>query len=416
MNPEQDITTGKAINWEKVRKDFPILQQQVNGHPLVYLDNAATAQKPKRVITALEAYYSGYNSNIHRGVHYLASKATEAFEGARNRIAEFIGTNDPGEIIFTSGTTEGINLVASSWGRASLRAGDEILLSGMEHHSNIVPWQLLAEQTGATIKVIPVSQDGSLPMDSFRSLLSERCKVLAITQLSNALGTVNPVKEMVKEAHAAGAVVLVDAAQSAPHLLLDVKDLECDFLVFSGHKLCGPTGTGVLYGRRQLLESMPPYKGGGEMIAEVTFNGSTWNELPWKFEAGTPNIGGVIALGEAVAYLQDLGMEEIAAREHELHLYQEERLRGFSGLRILGEAPVKGSLSSFVVDSVHPFDIGSLLDQMGIAVRTGHHCTQPLMRQFGIPGTVRSSLSFYNTREDVDRFITALGKALKMLR
>lgn len=416
MNPEPHIATRKTIDWHEVRNEFPILSQTVNGYPLVYLDNAATSQKPERVISALKDYYAGYNSNIHRGVHFLASKATEAFENARSQTASLIGAEDKGEVIFTSGTTDGINLVASSWGRASLRAGDEILISGMEHHSNIVPWQLIAQQTGAIIKVIPVNEDGTLSREEFGNLLSERSRLLALTHLSNALGTINPVKEMAAAAHEVGAKVLVDAAQSAPHLPIDVKDLGCDFLVFSGHKMCGPTGTGVLYGRRELLEAMPPYKGGGEMIAEVRFEGSTWNELPWKFEAGTPNIGGAIALGEAVSYLRELGMEAIAAREHELHGYQEECLRRIPGLRFLGEASEKGSLSSFLVDSVHPFDLGSLLDQMGIAVRTGHHCTQPLMQRFGIPGTVRASLSFYNTREDIDRFIVALEKALKMLK
>lgn len=416
MNPERDIAIEGSVDWAGIRKDFPILQQQVNGHPLVYLDNAATSQKPIQVISAIEKYYSSYNSNIHRGVHYLASKATEAFEQARKTLAAFIGAEDTGEVIFTSGTTEGINLVASSWGRANLRSGDEILISGMEHHSNIVPWQLVAAQTGAVLKVIPVNDNGSLDMEAFGDLLTERTKVLAVTQLSNALGTINPVKEMIRAAHKAGALVLLDAAQSAPHLVVDVKELDCDFLVFSGHKMCGPTGTGVLYGRRNLLESMPPYKGGGEMIAEVRFEGSTWNELPWKFEAGTPNIAGAIALGEAAQYLKSIGMEAVAVREHELHAYQEARLRDIAGIRIIGEAEQKGSLTSFLADGIHPFDLGSLLDQMGIAVRTGHHCAQPLMQRFGIPGTVRASLAFYNTREDIDRFIAALQKAITMLK
>lgn len=410
---EKTVLSSTDIN--QIRSEFPILEQMVHGSPLVYLDNAATSQKPQFVIDEISRYYSDYNSNIHRGAHYLASLATTAYEESRAFIADFIGAEKKHEIIFTSGTTAAINLVAHSLGKAVLKPGDEILISAMEHHSNIVPWQLACEYYGAVLKVIPMSEQGELNLEAYEKLLSEKTKIVAFVHVSNSLGTVNPVKKMVSMAKKVGAYVLVDGAQSVPHMKIDVQELGCDFFVFSGHKVCGPTGIGVLYGKEAVLELMPPYQSGGEMIESVSFEKTTFNSLPFKFEAGTPNIAGGIVLGKALKYMSELGMEAIAHHEHELHQYQEQQLREIEGLRIIGNAEQKASLSSFIVNGIHPYDLGALLDQMGVAVRTGHHCTQPVMDFFGIPGTVRSSIAFYNSKADVDHFISSLKRAMKML-
>lgn len=399
-----------------IRSQFPVLHQEVNGKPLVYFDNAATTQKPSRVIQALTDYYEQYNANIHRGLHSLAERATAAYEDTRNAIQDFINARESAEIIFTRGTTEGINLVANAWGRANLKVGDEILLSGMEHHSNIVPWQMVAQATGAVVKVINVLPNGALDMESFSQQLSERTKLVAVMHVSNALGTVNPVRELVAAAHAVGARTLIDAAQSTSHLTVDVQDLDTDFLVFSSHKLYGPTGVGVLYGKREVLDAMPPYQGGGEMIKEVRFSGTTYNELPYKFEAGTPNIADTVALLEAVRFVNELGKENIAAHEDMLLEYGTAALSEIDGLRLIGTAPEKVSILSFLIEGVHPQDLGILLDTYGIAVRTGHHCAQPLMDHFNIPGTVRASFSVYNTIEEINALVTGLKKAVKMLK
>jgi len=401
---------------ELLRKDYPILHQSVHGSPLVYLDNAATSQKPQLVIDEINRYYTEINANIHRGAHYLASMATAAYEESRTFISEFIGAKHSHEIIFCSGTTEGINLIAHSLGRAVLKPGDEIIISAMEHHSNIVPWQLACEYYGAKLKVIPMSEAGELDVDAFAKLLSEKTKIVSIVQVSNSLGTVNPVKEMTGMAREAGAYVIIDGAQSIPHMKVDVQDLDCDFFVFSGHKALGPTGIGVVYGKEKVLEMIPPYQSGGEMIESVSFEKTTFNKLPFKFEAGTPHIEGGIVLGSALKYLSSIGLDEISAYEQELHGYQEKLLLEIEGLEIIGTAKQKASLTSFLVAGIHPFDLGALLDQMGIAVRTGHHCTQPVMDFYGIPGTVRSSLAFYNSYDDIERFVTALKKAISMLK
>ena len=387
----------------------------MKGRPLVYFDNAATSQKPLQVIEALRHYYSHYNANIHRGIHTLAEEATLAYEASRLAVKDFIGAASTDEIIFTRGTTESINLVSNTWGRQHIATGDEILISGMEHHSNIVPWQILCEEKNAVLKVIPVEEDGSLSMKAFSELLTDRVKLLSIVQVSNALGTVNPVKEMIKAAHAVGAKVLVDGAQSAVHLDIDVQELEADFFAFSGHKVYGPTGVGVLYGRRELLESMPVFQGGGEMIKEVSFDKTTYADLPYKYEAGTPNIADTIALKAALDFIQQIGKANIRSHEEELLAYATAQLKAIPGLTIIGEAPHKVSLVSFVVKGVHPQDLGVLLDNMGIAVRTGHHCTQPLMKRFGIPGTVRASFALYNQKEEIDVLIKGLNKAINML-
>ncbi|MCB9196622.1 MAG: cysteine desulfurase [Flavobacteriales bacterium] len=403
------------VEMKKWRDDFPILDEKVNGKTLVYLDNGATAQKPSMVIKAIEDYYNHYNSNIHRGVHHLSQVATLAYEQSRDKVQSFINAKNNYEVIFTTGTTGGINLVAQTYGRATLKAGDEVLISYMEHHSNIVPWQMICEETGAELKVIPINVKGELIWEEFLKLLSNKTKILSITHISNTLGTINPVEQMIKEAHKFGTKVLVDAAQSVPHLKLDVQDLDCDFLVFSGHKMFGPTGVGVLYGKEELLNSMPPYQGGGDMIKEVTFGKTTYNCLPHKFEAGTPNIAGGIGLAKAIEYMDLVGMDDIQKQEHQLLEYCTAQLMQINGLRIIGTSDNKASVISFVIEGLHPFDIGTLLDQMGIAVRTGHHCTQPLMDFFEIPGTVRASFAFYNTLEEVDEFIKALKKAIMML-
>ena len=400
----------------EIRKQFPILSRTVKGKPLVYFDNAATSQKPVQVIEAIAHYYSHYNANIHRGIHTLAEEATMAYEATRLAVKDFIGAAAAEEVIFTRGTTEAINLVAYTWGRQHITAGDEILISGMEHHSNIVPWQILCEEKGAILKVIPVEDNGSLSMSTFRDLLTHRVKFVSIVHVSNALGTVNPVKEMIATAHAVGAQVLVDGAQSAVHMDIDVRDLDCDFFAFSGHKVYGPTGVGALYGRAELLESMPVFQGGGEMIKEVSFEKTSYADLPYKYEAGTPNIADTIALKAALDFIAGIGKANIRAHEEELLNYATVQLKNIPGLRIIGEAEHKVSLVSFVVEDIHPGDLGVLLDNMGIAVRTGHHCTQPLMKRFGIPGTVRASFALYNQKEEIDILITGLQKAIKMLR
>ena len=408
-------TISPAFDVHTIREFFPILEREVNNKLLVYLDNAATAQKPQSVIDALSHYYNNYNANIHRGIHALAEEATAAFEATRVAVQKFIHAALPEEIIFTRGTTEGINLVAYTWGRENIHAGDEIIISEMEHHSNIVPWQILCEEKKAVLKVIPVNDDGELIMDEYRKLLSSRTKLVSIVHVSNALGTINPVKEMIGAAHEAGAVVLVDGAQSTVHLDIDVQKLDCDFFAFSGHKVYGPTGVGVLYGKKKIMEGMPVFMGGGEMIKEVTFEKTTYNCLPYKYEAGTPNIADTIALKVALDFVNEIGKEVTRKHENELLKYATGQLEAIPGLRIIGKAKEKVSLVSFVIKDIHPQDMGVLLDNQGIAVRTGHHCTQPLMKRFGIPGTVRASFAMYNTKEEVDRLVAGLQKAIKML-
>lgn len=397
-----------------IRELFPALRQKVYGKPLIYFDNGATSQKPQMVLDTLAQYYAIENANIHRGVHYLSQQATSAYEAARRTIQQYIHAKAPEEIIFTKGTTDSINLVAFSFGER-LKAGDEILISAMEHHSNIVPWQLLCERKGCVLRVIPISKKGELDLPAFEQMLNERTKLFAITHISNTLGTINPVKELIAKAHAVGAKVLIDGAQSIQHLGIDVQDLNCDFYTFSGHKVFGPTGIGILYGKEALLETMPPYQGGGDMISKVTFERSTYNTLPLKFEAGTPHIAGAIGLGSAIGFLNSIDMSAAAAHELELTKYAQGILDTFEGLHIIGEAKNKTSVVSFTVDNMHPFDIGTLLDKQGIAVRTGHHCTQPLMDFFQIPGTVRASFAFYNTKEEIDTFVAALERSMQIL-
>lgn len=397
-----------------LRELFPALRQKVYGKPLIYFDNGATSQKPQIVLDTLAQYYALENANIHRGVHYLSQQATSAYEAARRTIQQYIHAKAPEEIIFTKGTTDSINLVAFSFGER-LKAGDEILISAMEHHSNIVPWQLLCERKGCVLRVIPISRKGELDLAAFDQMLNERTKLLAITHISNTLGTINPVKELIAKAHATGTKVLLDGAQSIQHLGIDVQDLNCDFYTFSGHKVFGPTGIGILYGKEALLETMPPYQGGGDMISKVTFERSTYNTLPLKFEAGTPHIAGAIGLGSAIDFLNSIDMAAAAAHELELTKYAQGILDTFEGLQIIGEAKNKTSVVSFTVDNMHPFDIGTLLDKQGIAVRTGHHCTQPLMDFFQIPGTVRASFAFYNTKEEIDTFVAALERSMQIL-
>lgn len=408
-----------SINYpiERVRADFPILRREVNGKPLVYLDNGASTQKPQPVIDAIVNYYSTINSNIHRGVHHLSQLATDAYEESRRKLQRFVNAAREHEIIFTPGTTGAINLLADSFGRRYVGQGDEILISEMEHHSNIVPWQMLCEARGAILKVIPMDDHGALDMEAFDRLLSpEKTRIVAVTYVSNSLGTVNPVRQIIAKAHAAGVPVMLDAAQAVQHTPIDVQELDVDFLVFSGHKMYGPTGVGILYGKEKWLEAMPPHQGGGDMIKTVTFEKTTYNELPFKFEAGTPNIEAGICLGDAVDYLQEIGLPAIAQYETELLQYTTGRLLEIDGLRIIGTAPKKSGVVSFLVGEIHPYDIGVILDKLGIAVRTGHHCTQPVMDKFGIPGTVRASIGMYNTREDIDTLLAALNRALGMLR
>jgi len=405
-----------TLDIQKIRADFPVLDQQVNGSPLIYFDNAATTQKSKSVIDALAHYYASDNANIHRGLHTLAERATTAFELTRTKIKEFIHAPSSDQIILTSGTTGSINLVAQTFGRANFSKGDKILISNLEHHSNIVPWQMIAEEKGAIIEVIPVDDLGVLDLEAYRNLLDSRVKLVAVNHVSNAIGTINPIAEMIHLAHTHGAKVMVDGAQSIAHLDIDVEALDIDFFAFSAHKLFGPTGVGVLYGKRELLESMPPYQGGGEMIKEVSFEGTTYNELPYKFEAGTPNIADVIALSAAIDYVNDLSKEALFTQELALLAYATEQLSSIPGLRIIGTAPDKIAVISFVIDGLHPQDIGVLLDKFGIAIRTGHHCVQPLMKRFGLVGTCRASFAFYNTFEEIDLFVKALGRTINMLR
>ena len=397
-----------------IRELFPALRQQVYGKQLIYFDNGATSQKPQVVLDTLQKYYALENANIHRGVHYLSQQATSAYEQARRTIQTYIGAKSPDEIIFTKGTTDAINLVAFSFGEL-LKAGDEILITAMEHHSNIVPWQLLCERKGCVLKVVPITKKGELDLDAFDTLLNERTKLLAITHISNTLGTINPVQGLIQKAHRVGAKVLLDGAQSIQHLQIDVKQLDCDFYCFSGHKVFGPTGIGILYGKEEILEKMPPYQGGGDMIAKVTFERTTYNTLPLKFEAGTPHIAGAIGLGSAIEFLNSLDLEAAAAHELELTKYAQSILDTFEGLHIIGEAKNKTSVVSFTIDNMHPFDLGTLLDKQGIAVRTGHHCTQPLMDFFQIPGTVRASFAFYNTKEEIDTFVAALERSKQII-
>ena len=398
-----------------IRQQFPVLNREVKGKPLVYFDNAATTQKPQVVIDALVNYYTGYNANIHRGIHTLAEEATGAYEATRDAVKDYINAASREQILFTSGTTEGINLVAQTWGRKNIKAGDEIIISAMEHHSNIVPWYILCEEKGAVLKVIPFNENGELIIEEYEKLLNEKTKLVSIVHVSNALGTHNPVKKVISLAHQVGAVVMVDGAQSTVHLDIDVQDLDCDFFAFSSHKLYGPTGVGVLYGRRSLLEDMPVYKGGGEMIKEVGFDKVTYNDLPYKYEAGTPNIADVIAFKAALDFTTSVGKEKIRRHEYDLLTYATRKLEEIPGLRIIGSAKQKVSLISFVVNKVHPQDLGILLDNRGIAVRTGHHCAQPLMECFCIPGTTRASFAVYNTMEEVDALVTGLEKAIKLL-
>lgn len=404
------------FNIQNVRAEFPILQNQVNGHPLVYMDNGATTQKPRSVIEAIGTYYSTLNSNVHRGVHTLSQKATDAFEESRRKVRAFIHARHEHEVIFTKGTSDAINLLASSFGNAFVQAGDEVLISGMEHHSNIVPWQMLCERTGAILKVVPVLDNGDLDMEAFDAMLNERIRIIAVTYVSNTLGTVNPVKEIIDKAHQYNIPVLLDAAQAIQHIPIDVQALDVDFLAFSGHKIYGPTGIGVLYGKEKWLETMPPYQGGGEMIREVSFAKTTYNDLPFKFEAGTPHIEGAICLGVAIDFLQDLGMEAIGAYEARLLSYARKTLSEIEGLRFIGESQHISSVNSFLIQGIHPYDIGMILDKLGIAVRTGHHCTQPLMDRFEIPGTVRASLALYNTLEEIDILAAGIQKAVHMLK
>ena len=397
------------------RKDFPILDQQVNGYPLVYFDNAATSQKPKVVIDALNDYYQTINSNIHRGVHHLSQLATARFEEARRSVQQFIHAPHAHEVILTKGTTESINLVASSFCQRFLHAGDEVVVSEMEHHANIVPWQLACERHGATLRVLPFDDRGVLRMEELDSLLNDKTRIVAVNHVSNTLGTINPVTEIIRKAHAKGIPVLVDGAQAAGHLPIDVQALDCDFYCFSGHKMYAPMGVGVLYGKEQWLNEMPPYQGGGEMIKTVTFARTTYNELPYKFESGTPSVGDVIGLQTAIEYINSIGLEVIAGREQALLEYATQQLLQIDGLQIVGTAPHKSSIISFNINNLHPFDIGTLIDQMGIAVRTGHHCSMPIMEHFGIPGTLRASFAFYNTEEEIDRLVAAVKKAVMML-
>jgi cysteine desulfurase/selenocysteine lyase len=404
-----------VLDINKIRQDFPILDEKVNGRDLVYFDNAATTQKPFVVLEALANYYGHYNANIHRGIHFLAEKATSAFEDSRTTIQKFLNAAHKEEIIFTYGTTDGINLVAQTYGRKFLKEGDEIIISTLEHHSNIVPWQMLCEENGCVLRVIPIDDNGDLILEEYEKMLSEKTKFVSVIHVSNSLGTINDVKFIAKKAHAVGAKVLVDGAQASSHFTIDVQDLDADFYVFSAHKIFGPTGMGVLYGKSDILNAMPPYRGGGEMIKEVTFEKTTYNELPYKFEAGTPNIADVVAVKFAIDYINDLGKENIAAYEDELLKYATEKLSEIGGLRIVGQAKEKVSVVSFVLDGIHPQDVGVILDQQGIAIRTGHHCTQPLMNRLGLPGTSRASFAVYNTKPEIDKLVAGIHKVKKMV-
>jgi cysteine desulfurase/selenocysteine lyase len=414
LAPDSAAAPYAAFDVQRIREDFPALAQTVHGKPLVYLDNAATSQKPQAVIDAVSRFYSADCSNIHRGVHLLSQRATEAYEGARARVQHFINARDVREVIFVRGTTEGINLVASAYGRKQVGPGDEIVISAMEHHSNIVPWQLLCEEKGARLRVIPINDDGELLLDEYETLLGPKTKLVSVVYVSNALGTINPIERIIELAHRWNVPVLVDGAQAAPHLTVDVQALDCDFYTFSGHKAYGPTGVGVLYGKAALLEAMPPYQGGGDMIRSVTFEKTSYNSLPYKFEAGTPDIAGGIGLGAAIEYVEGVGLSTVARHEQELLAYATEALREIPGLRLIGTAVEKASVLSFVLDGVHPHDIGTILDREGIAIRTGHHCAQPVMKRFGIPATARASLAMYNTREEVEALVKGLHQVRKV--
>jgi cysteine desulfurase/selenocysteine lyase len=405
-----------AFDFQKAREDFPILKQKVYGKPLIYFDNAATSQKPQVVIDALTKYYSEYNANIHRAVHYLGQKATQAYDETRIKVQQFIKAKSEKEIIFTRGTTESINLVASSWGRKNISEGDEIIISAMEHHSNIVPWQILCEEQKAKLKIIPMNDSGELLLDEFEKLLSPKTKFISIVHTSNSLGTINPVKEIISRAHQKNILVMVDAAQAVAHEEINVQELDCDFLAFSGHKMLGPTGVGVLYGKLSLLEEMSPYQSGGEMIHSVSFEKTTYNEVPYKFEAGTPNVADVIALGTAIDYLKSLNRKIIAEYENGLMVYASEKLKEIKGVRLIGTAKEKSSVVSFIIEGVNALDVGMYLDTLGVAVRTGHHCTEPVMTRFGIAGTIRASFLFYNTKEEIDVMIDGVKKAIQLLK
>ncbi len=402
------------VDFERIRQDFPILHKPVRGKRLVYLDNAASTQKPQVVIDKIHEYYDTFNSNIHRGVHYLSQEATKLYENTRDIVRDFINASSSKEIIYTRGTTESINLVASSWGRHNIKEGDEIVISHMEHHSNIVPWQMLCEEKGAKLKVVPISDSGEFIFEEYKKLLNEKTKLVSIVHVSNSLGTVNPVRDIVREAKKYGAVTLVDGAQSIQHKKVDVKSIGCDFFAFSGHKIYGPTGIGILWGKKKLLESMPPYQGGGDMIASVRFEKTTYNELPYKFEAGTPNIAGAVGLGTAIEYVRNIGIETIDAYENELLAYGTDALSTIENLRFIGTAPEKSSVLAFVLEGVHPHDIGTFLDVDGVAVRTGHHCTEPIMQRYNVPATTRASVSFYNTKEDINVLVKSISKVIRM--
>ncbi len=405
---------SKVFDIDRIRRDFPILDQEVHGHSLVYLDNAATAQKPQSVIDTIEKYYRRDNANIHRGVHQLSERATRDYEDARKKVQQFLNAAESKEIIFLRGATEAINLIAQSYGRSQLQAGDEIIITEMEHHSNIVPWQLLCEQTGTVLHVVPFNEQGELLMEEFHRLLNPKTKLVSIVQVSNSLGTINPVEEIIEAAHAQGTPVVLDGAQAVPHVAVDVQELDCDFYVFSGHKLFAPTGIGVLYGKAELLDKMPPYQGGGDMIRTVTFDKTEFSALPYKFEAGTPNIAGSIGLGAALDYLHSIGMEAIGSYEHELLAYATQAALDVPGLKLIGTAKDKASILSFVLDGIHAHDIGTILDRQGVAIRAGHHCTMPVMQHYGVAATARASFAFYNNRDDVDRLIAAIYKAKEL--
>lgn len=409
------MSTTTKLNIEKVRADFPILQESIYGKPLVYLDNGATTQKPQQAIDAVANYYKAYNSNVHRGVHFLSQKATDAEEAARHKVAQFINAQHNYEVIWTRGTTESINLVASSFGKKYVKEGDEIIISALEHHSNIVPWQMMCEDRGAVLRVIPMDEDGNLMMDEFEKLLNTKTRIVAVTWVSNSIGTVNPVREIISKAHALDVPVLLDAAQAIQHIPVDVQELDVDFLVFSGHKIYAPTGIGVLYGKEKYLNEMPPYQGGGSMIKQVTFAKTTWADLPFKFEAGTPNIAGAIGLGAAIDYVKEIGLHNIIEAEHELLAYAHERLATIPNLRFIGNPKEKAGTVSFLVGGIHPFDLGEILDKQSIAVRTGHHCCQPIMEFYDIPGTVRASFSFYNTKAEIDILVKGIERGVAML-
>lgn len=412
----QTATIDTALNIEKVRADFPLLGREMRGKPIVFLDSGASSQKPHQVIEVLENYYEYQHANVHRGVYALSQEATEAYEESRRIVQHFLNAAHEHEVIFTKGTTDGINLVAATYGRKFLKEGDEVLISGMEHHSNIVPWQLACEAIGAKLRVIPVNDEGELVMEEFEKLLNERTKMVAVVHVSNTLGTINPIEEIIEKAHERGIPVLVDGAQAVPHFKIDVQALDVDFYVFSAHKVFGPTGIGILYGKEKWLNAMPPYQGGGDMIDRVTFEKTTYNELPFKFEAGTPHIAGAVGLGEAIKYVERIGHEAIQAHERELLEYATEQLSAIEGVRIIGTAQHKASVVSFLIDGTHPYDVGTILDQLGIAVRTGHHCTQPLMDRYEIPGTVRASFALYNNREDIDKLVAGIKRAARMLK